>query len=197
MSNSSIWPIDRILSGATTLGQSGPCSETIKGYFAFLKSLAWLEPQYQIFFIVTFRTLVGGVWLLCCIAMIQLYKYTDAGKSETLTTLRCSGTKRLLTSWLQFFDTRRESHNFYYADCTIWPKKRAAHPVAPSWTGPAQSQVSTNFFFKITKFSAHRFRAWRHSHPSPILSGVFIMTFVIIISSACERELYSMCVHRH
>ena len=34
----------------------------------------------------------------CCIAMIQLYKYTDAGKSETLTTLRCSGTKRLFTS---------------------------------------------------------------------------------------------------
>ena len=27
-------------------------------------------------------------------------KYTDAGKYETLTTLRCSGTKCLFTSWL-------------------------------------------------------------------------------------------------
>ena len=30
--------------------------------------------------------------------MIPLYKYTDAEKYETLTTLRNSGTKRLLTS---------------------------------------------------------------------------------------------------
>ena len=36
----------------------------------------------------------------------------------------------------------------------------------PSWSGPAHSRISTNVFFKITKFSAHRFRAWRHSHPS-------------------------------
>ena len=34
----------------------------------------------------------------CCIVTIQQYKYTDAGKYETLTTLRCSDTKRLLTS---------------------------------------------------------------------------------------------------
>ena len=67
----------------------------------------------------------------CSIVTIQLYKYTDAGKYETLTTLHCSGTKHLLTSWLSFSDTRRERHNFYYADCTIWPKKCAAHPVAP------------------------------------------------------------------
>ena len=26
---------------------------------------------------------------------------------------------------------RRETHNFYYADCTIWPNKCAVHPVAP------------------------------------------------------------------
>ena len=33
------------------------------------------------------------------------------------------------------------------------------------WPGP---ESDLNIFFKITKFSAHRFRAWRHSHPSPI-----------------------------
>ena len=107
---------------------------------------------------------------MCCYV-----KYTGAGKYETLTTLGCSGMKRLLTSWLLFFDTRRERHNFYYADCTIWPNKCAAHPIATSWTGPAQSQILCNFFFKITKFSAHRFRAWRHSHPSHISSLGFLL----------------------
>ena len=48
------------------------------------------------------------------------------------------------------FNMRRASYNFYYADCTIWPNKRAVHPVAPppSWTGPAQSWISTNSFSK-------------------------------------------------
>ena len=31
--------------------------------------------------------------------------------------------------------------------------------------------------------------------PAYFLSGVLIMTFMIVISSARERELYSMCVH--
>ena len=30
------------------------------------------------------------------------------------------------------FSTQEERHNSYYADCTIWPNKRAAHPVAPT-----------------------------------------------------------------
>ena len=69
---------------------------------------------------------------------------------------------------LVFRHEERERHDFYYADCTIWPNKRPAHPVAPSWTSPAQRQISTNVFFKITKFLAHHFWAWRHSHPSHI-----------------------------
>ena len=49
---------------------------------------------------------------------------------------------------------------------TNWPNKRAAHPVDP--TGLAQVRISTNCFFqKSPKFPAPRFRAWRHSHPSP------------------------------
>ena len=64
--------------------------------------------------------------------------------------------------------THTHTHNCYYADCTIWPNKRAAHHIAPSWSGPAQSRISTDVFFKITKFLAHRFRAWRHSHPNHI-----------------------------
>ena len=91
-------------------------------------------------------------------------KYTFAGQYKTQTILCCSGTKRLLTSWLSFFDTRRERHNFYYADCTIWPNKRTVHPIAPkisvgrdlqnsmvstpSWTDLAQGQISTYLFFQ-------------------------------------------------
>ena len=99
---------------------------------------------------------------------------------------------------LVFFDTRieRETHNFYYADCsyivlqstpqlnwpaqsptsTNWPNKRAAHPVALSWTALAQVQISTNYFFqKSPKFPAHRIRAWRHSHPSIISHLGFLL----------------------
>ena len=32
--------------------------------------------------------------------ILQVYKYTDAGKYETQATLHYSGTKRLLTYWL-------------------------------------------------------------------------------------------------
>ena len=124
---------------------------------------------------------------------LNLVKYTDAEKYETVMTLRCSGTKCLLTKLTVFRHEEGERYIFYYADCTIWSNKRAAHPVASSWIGPA-SRISTYIFFKITKFSAHRFRTWRHSHPSLISLWGF-MTFVIVISSARERELYSMCVH--
>ena len=103
---------------------------------------------------------------------------------KTLTTLHCSGTKRLFTSWLLVF--RHEARETHFLLCwlflhrpqptpsltarprikisTHWPNKRAAHPVAPSWTALAQSQISTNVFFEITKFPSHRFRTWRHSH---------------------------------
>ena len=83
---------------------------------------------------------------------------------------------------------------------THWPNKRAAHPIRPNWTGLAQAQkstslsqvqiltnliqrqISTNFFFQNSpKFPAPRFQVWRHSH---YLSRVFIMTFVIVTSSA-------------
>ena len=48
MSNSSIWPIDRILSSATTLGQSGPWSDGIEGILHIPQAPALLEPHKQI-----------------------------------------------------------------------------------------------------------------------------------------------------
>ena len=48
MSNSNISLIDRILSGATTPGQSGPGSDANKGYSGFPKAQALLNPHHQI-----------------------------------------------------------------------------------------------------------------------------------------------------
>ena len=56
-----------------------------------------------------------------------------------------------------------------------------------------ESQLT--LFFQIPKSSAYRFRAWRHSlSRSHLLSGFFIVTFMIVTSAprACEH-LHSMC----
>ena len=45
---SSIWPIDRTLSGATTPDQSGPGSDGNEGYSAFPKAPALQEPHHLI-----------------------------------------------------------------------------------------------------------------------------------------------------
>ena len=45
---SSIWPINRALSGGTTLGQSGPESEGIEEVLFIPQTPALLEPQHQI-----------------------------------------------------------------------------------------------------------------------------------------------------
>ena len=47
MPKSSISLIDKILSGVTTSGQTGPKRNTVKRYSAFLKALALLEPHHQ------------------------------------------------------------------------------------------------------------------------------------------------------
>ena len=65
------------------------------------------------------------------------------------------------------------------------------HPVASNRTDLAQSQFSTNVFFEITKFSLPGMTSF--TSQSHLLSGGFIMTFLIVISSTRERELYSMC----
>ena len=48
MSNSSIGPIDRTLSDATTLGQSEPGSNDNEGLLCIPNAPALLEPQHQI-----------------------------------------------------------------------------------------------------------------------------------------------------
>ena len=142
---------------------------------------------------------------------IQIYRCREIRNTDDFPLFRYKTFINFLT--LVFRHEERETHNFYYADCTIWPNKRAAHPIAPkisvgrdlqnsmvrlqiqlsasmadkptgsyiahsqppSWTGPAQSRISTNVFFKITKFSAHRFWAWLQSHPSHIFYLGFLL----------------------
>ena len=53
---SSIWPIDRILSGATTLGQNGPGSDSNEGALRIPQS----SSLTNILFSVVIRTLVEG-----------------------------------------------------------------------------------------------------------------------------------------
>ena len=43
MSNSSIWPIDMTISGATTLGQSGPGSDGNEGVLLIPQSFSFTE----------------------------------------------------------------------------------------------------------------------------------------------------------
>ena len=62
-------------------------------------------------------------------------KYTDAGKYGTLTTLRCSGTRRLFTSWLLVFrHEERETHNNYYADYSYIAHSQPSRQL--DWPGP-------------------------------------------------------------
>ena len=75
-------------------------------------------------------------------------------------------------------------------------------PAANYRSGLGELQKSTpppskskSQLFSNSKSSAHRFRAWRHSHPQfHFLSGVFIVTSVIVTSFPRMREhLHSMC----
>ena len=126
---------------------------------------------------------------------------------ETLTTFFSSGTKLLLPSWLLGFSTRGERDIIFTMLTVPSDPTTRIHPVVYNWTGlasprPKNQLASFSFksqliaFFKNhPKSLPHRFWAWRHSHPqSHFLSGVFIMTSVIVTSSPRERKhLRSMC----
>ena len=143
----------------------------------------------------------------CNIAKYEYMKYSDTWNvhmhrnPETLSLFRYE-TFDFLS--LVFRHKERETHNFYYADRSIWPNNRAVHPVTP--TGLASSSfksqlASPSFGSQLTAFFQN------HQNPSPslpgmtsfapqshFLSGFFIMTFVIVTSSALECEhLHSMC----
>ena len=100
---------------------------------------------------------------------------------ETLTTL--------LVQVRNFYYLLDEGRETIFTMLTIPsdPTMRGAPP-RPNWTRLGSS-LNQGLFSKYPRIPAHRFRAWRHSHPqSYFISGVFIMTSVIVISSLRERE---------
>ena len=81
---------------------------------------------------------------------------------------------------------------------TNWPIKHAAHPVAPSWTGLTQSQISTNCFFqKSPKIPAPCFQAWCHSHPSLSSYLGFLLWHLWLSYSLRASMNCTQCVHLH
>ena len=136
----------------------------------------------------------------------NIHMHRNPETLETLTTLGSLGTKLLLSSWLLGFSTRGERDTISTMLTVPSDPTTRGHPVVHNWAGLAKvrkinslrpaSDLSKLLFFKNhPKYSAHRFQAWRHTHPqSHLLSGVFIMTSVIVTSSPREREhLRSMC----
>ena len=123
----------------------------------------------------------------------------------------CSGTKLLLPSWLLGF--RHEERETQFLLCwlfvqrqlsTYWPNKRARIP--QQTTGRAsprfESQLASSIlksqltaFFKIPKNHSPSLPGITpFTSPVLFLSGVFIMTSVIVTSSPRQREhLHSMC----
>ena len=84
----------------------------------------------------------------------------------------------------------RERRNFYYADCSY-----IAHSQLPSWTGPAQSQISTNAFFKNHQKSQPL--AWRHTQPSLISSLGFLLWHLWLSYPLRASVNCIQCVHLH
>ena len=92
------------------------------------------------------------------------------------------------------FSTRGEKDTIFTMLTVPSDSKTHGTPPRPNWPRLG-SNLNWPLFSKYPRIPAHRFRAWRHSHPqSYVLSGVFIMTSVIVTSSPLVREhLPSMC----
>ena len=131
---------------------------------------------------------------------------------ETLTSLFGSGTKLFITFLrLRFFDKRRERHNFflcwlfvYRQLSTHWLNKRAAHFVDPQLVSPRRApkinllrpspNLNSLFFFNSKIFCPSLLGMMPFTPRSYFLSGVFIVTSLIVTSTSRAREhLHSMC----
>ena len=116
----------------------------------------------------------------------EYVKYSYGEKSRNTDNSHCSGTKRWFTSWLLVF--RQKGRETQFLLCWLFLHRPSVNPHLDC---PAQSQ---NLNSKMTKIPSPSLLGLMSFTPqSHFLFGVFIMTFVIVISSAREHELYSMC----
>ena len=87
----------------------------------------------------------------------QIYRYVKCSytsESRNTDDSLGSGTKRLLTFFFtfSFFDTRKERHNFYYADCSIWPNITRRWVLRPS-SGDFRTREPTLNFEQYPSFN--------------------------------------------
>ena len=80
---------------------------------------------------------------------------------------------------------------------TLWQRTPFSAPMAENSTICLLGPMSTFnwLIFKILKFSAHLFWAWRHPHSSLIFCLRFIMTMVIVTSFVHKRKLHQLTTH--
>ena len=106
------------------------------------------------------------------------FRFSTRGERDTIFTMLTVRPASALNSLIQQTRARATANN------------RTGLAELRKSTRPVYVQVSTNCFFsKSPRIPPHCFRAWRHSHPlSYFLSGVFIMTSVIVTSSVRKRE---------
>ena len=101
-----------------------------------------------------------------------------------------SGTKLLLPYWLLGFQhEERERHNFYYADCSIWPQQRATHSLDPTGLASPSSEnqlAPSKFKSQLTAFFQKSPKII-----SPSLPG--ITPFTSPVSFHIRRFYYDIC----
>ena len=136
---------------------------------------------------------------------VNVHKHRNPKTLETLTTLFFgSGTKLFITFLsLRFFNMRRERHNFLLCWLFHLTPPRAAPRrkllVWPRWAPkihffPLASNLNKLLFFKSPNPQPIASGHGVIHIPSSFLSGVFIVTSVIVTSSPRAREhLHSMC----
>ena len=106
-----------------------------------------------------------------------------------------SGTKLLLPSWLlRIQHEERETHNFYYADCSSIVTTRLtdltnahAHLAVHKLDWPRPVQISTHCFYSKSRSPS---LPGMTSFTSPVIFSIwrFIVTSMIITSSPHARE---------
>ena len=135
--------------------------------------------------------------------MYKIYRYvkhTDTWNvhrhrnPETLTTFFSSYTKLLLTSWLLGFQHEERDTQFLLCRLFHLIPPHAAHLVDPNELTSSRFKSQLTAFFQKSPQPNASGHDVIHIPSSFFLSGVFIMTSVIVTSSPREREhLRSMC----
>ena len=118
---------------------------------------------------------------------IQIYRCREIRNTDDSPLFRYGTFINFLT--LVFRHEERETQFLLY-----WLFLHRPQSPLTSWTVPAQSEISTNVFFKVIKFSANRFRAWRHSHPSPIYYVGFFLWHLWLSYLLCASVNCTQCV---